>query len=58
MNGIHVCGQTIVETSMYTMVRRLLPVQQEYYGTVRGVKYSKKSKVCTLRSKYSKICEE
>ena len=27
MNGVHVCGQTIVETSMYTTVRRLLPVQ-------------------------------
>ena len=27
MNGMHVCGQTIVETSMYTTVRRLLPVQ-------------------------------
>ena len=27
MNGMHVCGQTIVETSMYTTVRRLLLVQ-------------------------------
>ena len=27
MNGTHVCGQTIVETGMYTMVRRLLLVQ-------------------------------
>ena len=27
MNGMHVCGQTIVETSMYTTVRRLLPIQ-------------------------------
>ena len=27
INGIHVCGQTIVETSMYTTVRRLLLVQ-------------------------------
>ena len=27
MNGTHVCGQTIVETGMYTMVRRVLPVQ-------------------------------
>ena len=27
MNGAHVCGQIIVETSMYTTVRRLLPVQ-------------------------------
>ena len=27
MNGTHMCGQTIVETGMYTMVRRLLLVQ-------------------------------
>ena len=27
MNGMHLYGQTIVETSMYTTVRRLLPVQ-------------------------------
>ena len=27
MNGTHVCGQTIVETGMYTIVRRLLLVQ-------------------------------
>ena len=27
MNGIRVCGQTIVEISMYTTVRRILPVQ-------------------------------
>ena len=27
MNGTHVCGQTIVETGMYTTVRRLLLVQ-------------------------------
>ena len=27
MNGICMCGQTIVETSTYTTVRRLLPVQ-------------------------------
>merc|ERR1719491_604461 len=27
MNGMHVCGQTIVERGMYTTVRRLLPVQ-------------------------------
>ena len=27
MNGIRVCGQTIVETSTYTTVRRVLPVQ-------------------------------
>ena len=27
MNGMHVCGQTVVDTSMYTTVRRLLPVQ-------------------------------
>ena len=27
MNGIRVCGQTIVETSAYTTVRRALPVQ-------------------------------
>ena len=26
MNGIRVCGQTIVETSTYTTVRRVLPV--------------------------------
>ena len=34
MNGIYMCGQTIVETSTYTAVRR--------------VQYSKKSKVCIL----------
>ena len=27
MNGTHVCGQTIVETGMYTTVRRLQLVQ-------------------------------
>ena len=27
MNRIRVCGQTIAETSMYTTVRRVLPVQ-------------------------------
>ena len=27
MNGMHVYGQTMVETSMYTTVRRLLPLQ-------------------------------
>ena len=27
MNGTHVCGQAIVETGMYTTVRRLLLVQ-------------------------------
>ena len=27
MNGTHMCGQTIVETGMYTTVRRLLLVQ-------------------------------
>ena len=27
MNGMHMYGQTIVETSMYTTVRRLLQVQ-------------------------------
>ena len=27
MNGMHVYGQTMVETSMYITVRRLLPVQ-------------------------------
>ena len=67
MNGMHVCGQTIVETSMYynkkTTTGTIGIVRYSkryvYYGkktttdTVGIVRYSKKSTVCATRSNYS-----
>ena len=39
MNRMHVCDQTVVETSMYTTVRKLLP-KKTTNGTVGIVQYS------------------
>ena len=49
MNRLHVYGQTIVETSMYTTVRKEYSTYEEYSmyitGTVRRVQYNMRSTV-------------